>query len=56
MKYRVVAAINGWESYIVEATSEEEAKEKVRTDPDEYLENDDQDWSIISIKEITNEV
>ena len=56
MKYRVYATINGWESYIVEANSEEEAKEKVRIDPDEYLENDDQDWSIISIKEITNEV
>lgn len=56
MKYRVVAEINGWESYIVEADSEEEAREKVWSDPDEYLENDDQDWSIVSIKEITNEV
>lgn len=56
MKYRVVARIDGWESYIVDANSEEEAKELVRNNPDEYLENDDQDWSIVNIKEITNEV
>jgi hypothetical protein len=57
MRYKVLARRNGWESYIVEADSEKEAEALVRNDPDEYLENDDdQDWSIVSIKEITNEV
>ncbi len=56
MRYRILERIDGWESYIVDANSEEEAKELVKNDPDEYLEDYDQDWSFVSIKEITNEV